>query len=420
MNNISTFGVQFIIRHKSKQSEMAGIYLRITVNKQKIEVSTKLRCPKSLWNQSKEKVMTGSEFNSKHINHLLDNIRARVLSIYQDLRIREQLITPLIIKNQFLGNKESGHTLVKLLDIHYENFSASLDAHTMRHYKSTHRYLKAFLKEEKKVDDIYLQQVDYRFIREYETFLRSWQPLEMGQRKLAHNTVMKHLSRLRTLINFAIKLDWISHYPFKGYKLSYKQGDRKYLSLEELNRIKDKTFFSERMCFIRDIFVFSCYTGLSYSDVARLTEANIVKGIDGVNWIHTQRKKTDTPVRIPLLDIAEQLILKYKDTPKARHLGRLFPIPSNQKLNVYLKEIADVCEIEKNLTFHVARHTFATTVTLANGVPIETVSKILGHTKIATTQIYAKVIENKISEDMNVLRQKLEANKGNKKTGESF
>nr|WP_234445784.1 site-specific integrase [Carboxylicivirga marina] len=167
------------------------------------------------------------------------------------------------------------------------------------------------------------------------------------------------------------------------------------------------------------MFIFSCYTGLAYSDIARLTPSHILKGIDGSNWIYTQRKKTETQVRILLFAIAERLIEKYKNTPKAIHQGRLFPIPSNQKLNSYLKEMADLCNIDKNLTFHMARHTFATTVTLSNGVPIETVSKVLGHNRIGTTQIYAKVLEHKVSEDMNVLRQKLENDKNENQLNKS-
>ncbi|MBK3517717.1 phage integrase SAM-like domain and Arm DNA-binding domain-containing protein [Carboxylicivirga marina] len=240
MNNTPTFGLQFIVRHKSKKTELAGIYLRITVNRQKSEVSTKLQCPKKLWDKSKERVKSDGAFNHRHVNRHLEEIRTRVQSIYQELRNKEQLITPTIIKNHFIGNNEKGRTLKKLLAAHYEKFAASLDAHTMRHYKTTHRYIEAFLQEHKKVDDIYLAQIDYQFICDFEVYLRTWQPLNMGQRKLAHNTVMKHLSRLRTLINFAIKLGWMSHYPFKAYKLSYKQSNRKYLSQEELDVIQTK------------------------------------------------------------------------------------------------------------------------------------------------------------------------------------
>jgi len=158
---------------------------------------------------------------------------------------------------------------------------------------------------------------------------------------------------------------------------------------------------------VKDLFVFSCYTGMSYVDIMKLTKNNISEGVDGNRWIMTKRKKTGIPIKIPLLPSVESLINKYEGHPRTNISGGLMPFISNQKLNSYLKKIADICGIAKNLTFHMARHTFATTVTLSNGVPIETVSKLLGHTKIVTTQIYAKVMEQKIGEDMQKLSQRI-------------
>ena len=169
-----------------------------------------------------------------------------------------------------------------------------------------------------------------------------------------------------------------------------------------------------RLQHAKDMFVFSCYTGLAYIDVYELSPQNVSLGIDGEYWISTYRHKTDIPVRIPLLPQALEIIEKYKNNPRVLESGRLLPVYANQLLNSYLKEIADFCGIEKPLTFHIARHTFATTVTLTNGVPIETVSKLLGHTSIKTTQIYAKVIEQKVSEDMRLLRQKMQTGKNSK------
>jgi site-specific recombinase XerD len=413
MNNTPTFGSQFILRHKSKQSEMAGIYLRITVNNQKIEVSTKLQCPKILWDNNKQRVKSDGKFNHHQVNRHIENIKAKILSIYQDLRIKEQLITATTIKNAFIGNTDIGRTLSCIIDYHYITQKDHLNKYTFAHYKTTAKYLRLFLRNKRKVDDIYLKHIDYQFICDYEAFLRAHQPLTSGMKELAHNSIMRHMARLRTYINLAIKLGWIQHYPFKAYPLSYKHGTRKHLTQQQLDTLRFKDFSIKRLQLTKDLFIFSCYTGLAYSDVMQLTPDHILKGIDGNNWIHTTRKKTHNTVRIPLLPVAEQIIFKYKDNPKSVYRNALFPKISNQKLNSYLKEIADVSGIKTNLTFHVARHTFATIVTLSNGVPIETVSKILGHTKITTTQIYAKVLENKISEDMNMLRQKLELNTSN-------
>ncbi len=191
--------------------------------------------------------------------------------------------------------------------------------------------------------------------------------------------------------------------------------EREFLTQLELDTIKKKQFKIERLQYVKDLFVFSCYTGLSYIDVMNLQPNNIRIGINGMNWIITQREKTTTPVRIPILSQAQVLIDKYKDHPRSANKGTIFPNISNQKLNSYLKEIADVCEIDKNLTFHVARHTFATIVTLTNGVPIESVSKMLGHADLKTTQIYAKVVEKKISDDMANLEAYLSGERSKKK-----
>ena len=186
-----------------------------------------------------------------------------------------------------------------------------------------------------------------------------------------------------------------------------KKVEKDFLNEWELNSIEKKTFDIERLAMVRDMFVFCCYTGLSYVDMMNLKPEHIVKGIDAEPWIKTFRQKTSIPVNTPLLGQAQEILNDYKDNLRAKAKGTVFPVISNQKVNSYLKEIADVCGIKKNLTFHIARHTFATTITLSNGVPIETVSKMLGHTKIATTQIYARVIEKKVSDDMALLREKL-------------
>jgi integrase len=176
---------------------------------------------------------------------------------------------------------------------------------------------------------------------------------------------------------------------------------------EELNRIMNKTFVGARLNHVMDIFLFCCYTGLAYADVLKLTKEHITTGVDGEKWIWTNRQKTDSATRVPLLPHAQEILDWYQNNPECLNKGRLLPVLSNQKMNSYLKEIADACGITKKMTFHTARHTFATTVTLTNGVPIETVSKMLGHRNLKTTQHYAKILDLKVSEDMAALRNKL-------------
>jgi integrase len=192
-----------------------------------------------------------------------------------------------------------------------------------------------------------------------------------------------------------------------GYKMTKREIERPFLTQEELDKISNKKFFVPRINQVRDIFLFSCYTGLAYADVKKLTRSEISIGIDGEKWIFTHRQKTESATRIPLLPQAQEILDRYAEHPQCLNQGRLLPVLSNQKMNGYLKEIADRCDITKKMTTHTARHTFATTVTLTNGVPIETVSKMLGHKNLKTTQHYAKILDLKVSEDMMFLRQKL-------------
>jgi len=224
---------------------------------------------------------------------------------------------------------------------------------------------------------------------------------------MSHNTAMKHLQRLRKMVTMAYHLEWIIKDPFVRFKSSFENKRREFLTENELNSLEQFHSSIERLNMIKDLFLFSCYTGISYVDINSLTPDNIIFGIDGNHWINTKRKKTNSFLAIPLLNQAKNLIKKYEGHQRTIISNTLFPCFSNQKINSYLKEIAELSGIKKNLTFHMARHTFATTVTLSNGVPIETVSKLLGHTKIATTQIYARVINKKVSEDMNKLSEKL-------------
>jgi len=206
-------------------------------------------------------------------------------------------------------------------------------------------------------------------------------------------------------------LEWLVKNPFSQFQLKFDKYDRQYLSERELELVENTYFKSERLERVKDIFIFSCYTGLSYIDVKQLTAHQIVKGIDNNYWIYTKREKTNEIVKVPILPKALSIIDKYKANSKGINSERLLPLYSNQKTNSYLKEIAKACGIHKNITFHVARHTFATTVLLSNGVPIETVSKLLGHTKLSTTQIYARVLEHKISEDIQILLERFETKK---------
>lgn len=232
---------------------------------------------------------------------------------------------------------------------------------------------------------------------------------------LATNTTMKHFCRLRKMLNLAEKLEWITKTPFKIFKLKFEVHDRGFLYEHQLADLEKLPLTNDRLRAVRDMFIFSCYTGIPFAHLQLLTTENIIQGIDGHLWLNYNRKKTGNGVRLPILPKVMQIIEDYRDYPKLTSTNYLLPRISNQKMNKYLKELAGLCGIQTNLTFHIARHTFATTVTLSNGVPIETVSKVLGHTKISTTQIYAKVVEQKISDDLMDLYNKMDKKENDKK-----
>ena len=271
---------------------------------------------------------------------------------------------------------------------------------TVKNWNVTLGHLKTFLQSQYQATDITFKELNKQFIIDFEIFAkRHW--------CCGNNAAAKHIQRIRKVVNDALEKNWIEKDPFLGYKGRQDKTHRTFLTRDELKAIEQTTMSIERLEKVKDVFVFSCYTGLAYVDIEKLTKENIVIGIDGQKWVYTFRAKTGNKSNIPLLPAAIAIIEKYQNYPENINKKRLLPTITNIKTNAYLKEIADLCGIKKHLTFHMARHTFATTITLNNGVPIETVSKMLGHSKITTTQIYAKVLESKVSDDMLILKQKL-------------
>ena len=307
-------------------------------------------------------------------------------------------------KNRWLGvSTERVYMLMEVFEEHNAQMKALVGHEfsplTLERYTTSKKHTEEFMKWKYKVDDMDIQKLNYQFMTNYEFWLKS-------VRKCDHNTSMKYLSNFKKIVNICIKSGWLDRDPFVGFKMTKREVERPFLVEEELNRIIEKTFLMPRMSQVRDIFIFCCYTGLAYADVEKLTREEITTGIDGEKWIWTSRQKTESTTRIPLLPPALEILDRYKDDPQCLIKKRLLPVLSNQKMNTYLKEIADACNITKKMTFHTARHTFATTVTLTNGVPIETVSKMLGHRNLKTTQHYAKILDLKVSTDMSVLRMK--------------
>lgn len=409
MKSSSTFSILIWINSSRAKNNEAEIFARVTVNQKRVNISLKYKISMESWDKLKSRVKGNSE-NARVINQYLDQVKTNLFKAYKELSADNKLINAQQIKARFLGEDQDYYSLLTLMEYHNTMMVHKLHRDTMRHYKSSQSYLKKFLSKEMKTSDIFLKDLNYAFLINFENFLRSYQPVD-HQRKIGNNTTMKHIQRLRKMVTMAFHMEWIVRDPFVKFKSSFDKTEREFLSAEELQRIEELNTSFERLRLVKDLFIFSCYTGISYIDMIQLTKDNILMGIDGNFWIITKRQKTNTSVKVPILERAQQIIDKYKNNCRAEVTGTLFPTLSNQKTNSYLKEIADLSGIKKNLTFHMARHTFATTITLTNGVPIETVSKLLGHTKLATTQIYAKVIERKVSDDMKALKLVLMKNK---------
>ena len=320
------------------------------------------------------------------------------------LNEKAEEVTAEKIKNICFGKRNNQKTLIEVFKYHNgqmesligENFALG----TLKRYKITLTIIQIFLKFQYNITDINLNDIKYEFLTNFEFWLKT-------ERKCAHNTTIKYIKNLRKIINIAIKNEWMDKDPFAKFVVTSKEVKRVALTKEELEVLEKKEIKLSRISQVRDIFIFCCYTGLAYSDVEKLEPNQIKKGIDGKQWIFIERSKTKTQSNIPLLPASLSILEKYRNSPETIIKGKCLPVLSNQRMNSYLKEIADICGIEKDLTTHLARHTFATTVTLTNGVTLETVSNMLGHRSIRTTQIYAKVVQAKVSTEMELLEQKL-------------
>ena len=406
MRNNSTLAVLIFTRDINYNPEKLTIYARITVDGRRAEISLKRYTSVNVWDVSKGRVI-GTTSKARLLNSYLDEVYVQILDAHKQLLREGKVITAQAVKARFLGQDEQHKTLKELVKYHNTTMDSVLKYGTMKNYYSTERYLHKFISDKFSSPDIYLKQLNYRFIVDFEQYLLNYRP-EKARKTCSNNGVMKHLERLMKMTNLAVKLEWLEKDPFHQYKLNFQKHNRSYLSERELQLIEE-TIFKSGFEKVRNVFLFSCYTGLSYVDVKELFQEQLVLGIDGNYWLHTKRAKTDEIVKIPLLPKAKAIIEKYADEMKNSPSGKLLPVFSNQKVNSYLKVITKACGIHKNITFHSARHTFATTVTLSNGVPIETVSKMLGHAKLTTTQIYARVLEKKVGEDMQDLMDLFEA-----------
>jgi site-specific recombinase XerD len=387
---------------KANANGLLPIYVRLTVDGKRLEFSTKKFVEKSKWSNELSK-MKGTTEEARSINSYLDLMKSKVLDAQMELIHRNQTLSIENFKSKLLGTEERQRMLVPIFKDHNNKIKELVGKEyapgTLERYTTSLKHTIEFMQWKYNVSDIDITKIDHAFITDYEFWLRS-------VRNCANNTAVKYIKNFNKIIKLCLANDWLEKNPFANYKSKVKEVERVYLTENEIQSIIEKDFKTERLSVVRDIFLFSCFTGLAYIDVKNLTKSHISFGIDGEKWIFTHRQKTESASKIPILPVTQMIIEKYENHPQCNNEYKLLPILSNQKMNAYLKEIAGVCEIEKELTFHIARHTFATTVTLTNGVPIESVSKMLGHKNLRTTQHYAKVLDRKVSDDMKILKDK--------------
>ena len=394
-NNISVF--IWLNQTKINKKGVAPLYIRIAYSQERRTIATGHSIAPDKWDSAKYRVKGSSE-KAQLINNYLQQSQNRLISIYNEM-MKEGDISLDRLVQKFSGKDISPMTLLDLIKHHNEDFHKRIGIDytfsTYEKYDFLRMKIERFIAHHYGKKDIRLQEINYGFATAFDFYLKNTDGNQ-------HNTVVKYIINLKKILNMAVSNDWIAKNPISKFKASYKDVDRIYLTLPELQAIEQKSFKMDRLKIVKDLFLFQCYTGLAYSDMSRLTEKDVTPGIDGKKWIIIRRKKTDVRSAIPLLPKALEILIKYPSMEK-----RLLPCYAIQKFNSYLHEIADLCEINKNITSHAGRRTFATTVALANGVSIETIAKILGHSSTKITHQYAVVTDMKVSDEMSLLRTKL-------------
>jgi site-specific recombinase XerD len=397
LTNRSTFRVLFYLnRVKTNSKREHPIYCRLTVNGKSREMSTQICLDEKKWNVKSNRVIGNNEI-SKTSNARLETIANKFLNIRNDLEAKGKTVTADTIMNAYKGKISKKYTLLGTHEYFNEHFvkpqiGKAYAEGTHERYKTSLFLVKEFMKKQQIPTDLPLAELTFPFINGYEFYL-------LNTRGCANNTAVKYVKNLMRVINFAVNQEWLPKNPFSRYNGKLEQVNRTPLRKDEIQRIANLKLTIPRLDRVRDIFVFCCYTGLAFADVSKLTINNLAIGLNGGKMIQIKRTKTDILSSIPLLDIPISILNKYQSDEECQYRETLLPVLTNQKYNAYLKEIADLAGIKKKLTTHIARHSFATLM-LTNEASLESVSAMLGHANLKTTQVYAKVIQEKLFTDM--------------------
>ena len=399
----STFSVIFYLKkNKVKKDGTSPIMGRITVDGTQAQFSCKVSIEAKLWGIKGGRAI-GKSITARDINRALDKLRATITKHYQEIMERDNFVTAEKVRNAFQGLEYRKHTLITLYDDFLTDYAQKVECglkskRTLQKYHAVYKHLKSFLQTRHHLSDIALKEIQPTFATDFETFLLTYC-------HLSHNTVWLYSFPVRMLMHRAMENGWLVRYPFSDYNISQQRPERVFLTKEEIRLLIDVPKLTPAQTFIRDMFLFCTFTGLAYIDLKNLREENIVRSpLDGDVWIRTRRQKTSVEVNVKLLDIPLQILDKYSGLSNN---GYLFPIPSHVYCCNQLKTIIKKCGIDKHVTWHVARHTMATVVCLSNGMPIESVSSLLGHKCITSTQIYAKITNEKLGREMDTLSTKL-------------
>lgn len=399
-----TLSILFWLNRNRCKHGQPTIYLRVTIDMKRAEFSTNRQIPESQWNQAAQ-CARGTSSDAKALNQQLAIMKADLHRHFSHLVALDQRVTAEDLKNAYFGVREKQRTLLDAYDFHIRRFGEKVaigknSIGSLKRLNVGRNKVVAFMKFQYKESNKLLSELKPAFAGDFEHFLTT-------QQGMTGNTATKYLKILKQVVKIAVEQGWLAGSPFSSYKCRYEEPDRERLTMDEVMTIYNAELHMERLREVRDVYIFCCFTGYAYQDVYNLMQNDVTTGIDGEKWIIKNRIKTDNPERVPLLPIPLEIISRYKNHPHCKETGRLLVVRSNQRCNAYLKEIAVLCNIDKHLTTHTARHTFATTVTLEHDVPIETVSQLLGHRSIRTTQTYAKVTQRKISNNMQALKVRL-------------
>ncbi len=399
----------FVLKTKLLKNGEAPIIMRITINGQYEEIRIQRSVPLKNWNTAKG-CSKGKDRASIELNDYIATLTTRAYEKHKELIFELALVTPKSILKRVFGKDDTIRTLLGTIQEEISSMEEVVNIDyspvTINRYKNVLGKLEIFIPQYYEKDDITFHELTPEFIKAFDIFLKT-------KGGLCRNTIVRYMKCLKKITNMAIAKEWMRKDPFYGYKMEQDETDPVFLTNNELQAIMNKKFEIPRLELVKDIFLFSCFTGLAFADVSSLKPENLEQDNSGDWWIRKgrvkleRRRKASSIANIPLLPVPLAILKKYESHPMALKKGTCLPVLCNQKLNSYLKEIADFCKINKNLTTHAARHTFATTVTLANDVPLQEVSAMLGHSSTRMTQHYARVMDKNIKDNMNTVKEKM-------------